>query len=196
MQVKKTRISNQDRTEATRSVLIAAARQLFVDKGYAETGTPEIVAAANVTRGALYHHFKDKADLFMAVAREAAEEVSQEIALRSRRQKSALNSLIRGGEAYFAAMSEHGRSRLLLLDAPSVLSPAQMLELSDLAGARELRLGLASVLPTTGGRKIPLDELTAIVSSAFDRAALAIANGESERRYKAAITFLLKRLAE
>lgn len=195
MQVKRTRFSNQERTEATRSALIAAARQLFVDKGYAETGTPEIVAAANVTRGALYHHFKDKADLFMAVARQAAEEVSDDISRRSRRQKSSLDSLIRGAEAYFAAMSEGGRSRLLLLDAPSVLSPAQMLELSDLAGANELRIGLESVLPPTG-IKIPLDELTAIVSSAFDRAALAIANGESERRYKAAITFMLMRLAE
>lgn len=195
MQVKKTRISNRDRTEATRSALIAAARQLFVEKGYAETGTPEIVAAANVTRGALYHHFKDKADLFMAVARQAAEEVSQEISHEFTRRQSRLNALIRGAEAYFAAMSENGRSRLLLLDAPSVLSPAQVLELSDLAGAKELRIGLESVLPPTD-RKIPLDELTAIVSSAFDRAALAIANGESEKRYKAAITFLLMRLAE
>ena len=59
--------TNRDRTERTRAALLQAARALFVAKGYADTSTPEIVAAAGITRGALYHHFDDKRALFRAV---------------------------------------------------------------------------------------------------------------------------------
>src|SRR5436305_2745537 len=59
--------TQSERTEATRGALVAAGLRLFGERGYAGVGTEEIVAAAGVTRGALYHHFRDKRDLFRAV---------------------------------------------------------------------------------------------------------------------------------
>ena len=60
----------------TREALVAAARRLFAANGFDGTGTEQIVAEARVTRGALYHHFRDKADLFRAVMAEAAGDVA------------------------------------------------------------------------------------------------------------------------
>ena len=56
-----------EQSEATRAALVAAARELLTDKGYAGVATEEIVQRAGVTRGALYHHFRDKRALFRAV---------------------------------------------------------------------------------------------------------------------------------
>jgi AcrR family transcriptional regulator len=187
------RRSQGERTDATRAALVNAARTLFEARGFAGTGTPEIVAAANVTRGALYHHFVDKTELFHAVARQVAQEVADGIALRSRRHKKPAEALLAGAQAYFAAMAEAGRARLLLLEAPAVLSAEQVMGLSDLAGFQALQEGLQDALGE-GQPAAPLRELSVLLSAAFDRAALAIARGESAAPYEQAVRLLLSRL--
>jgi AcrR family transcriptional regulator len=187
------RRSQGERTDATRTALVSAARALFEARGFAATGTPEIVAAANVTRGALYHHFTDKTELFHAVARQVAQEVADEITQRSRRHRKPAEALLAGAQAYFAAMAEAGRARLLLLEAPAVLSAEQVMGLSDLAGFQALQEGLQHALGD-GQPVAPLRELSVLLSAAFDRAALAIARGEPAAPYEQAVRLLLSRL--
>lgn len=188
------RRSNKQRSESMRKALIKAARRLFVEKGYAETGTPEIVAAARVTRGALYHHFADKADLFRATLREEAKAVADQIERETEGQLSPLEAMTQGADSYFAAMSVPGRARLLLLDGPAVLGAAEMLEIDKETGGEELRQGLAYAMEKGALAPVPLDAMTAILSAAFDRAALVIAEGAAADDYKAAIRALLKAL--
>ena len=69
----------EKKAEKTRAKLVAAARQLFAKKGFAATSTEEILEKAGVTRGALYHHFTDKAALFEAVCVAIHEEAVSEI---------------------------------------------------------------------------------------------------------------------
>ncbi|QHE84088.1 TetR/AcrR family transcriptional regulator [Hydrogenophaga sp. BPS33] len=187
------RRSQGERTDATRAALMVTARALFETRGFAATGTPEIVAAANVTRGALYHHFADKTALFQAVARQVAQEVADEIAQGARRHKKPVNALLAGAQAYFAAMSGQGRARLLLLEAPVVLSAEQVMELSDLAGFQALQEGLQAAW-ADGKPAVPLRELSVLLSAAFDRAALAIARGEPAAPYEQAVRLLLSGL--
>ncbi|PKO65902.1 MAG: TetR family transcriptional regulator [Betaproteobacteria bacterium HGW-Betaproteobacteria-16] len=188
------RRSQGERTDATRTALIAAARVLFEQQGFAATGTPEIVAAAQVTRGALYHHFADKTALFHAVCQQVAQEVADEIERRTRQSRKPLNALVNGANAYFAAMAEAGRARLLLLEAPAVLSAEQLMVLSHIAGFGALKEGLSDALGEGSGDSVPLHELSVVLSAAFDRAALAIARGEAAGPYQQAIRLLLSRL--
>jgi len=181
--------SNRVRTEATRNALIDAARTLFATKGYADTGTPEIVSAAGVTRGALYHHFADKCELFRAVVEREAETVAQRISLESVAPESSLEGILSGADAYFDAMSEAGRARLLLLEGPAILGVQAMEELDRRTGQAELRQGLQSAVQSAGV-KVPLDALTAVFSAAFDRAALGIVLGGSSEDYRQAIRIL------
>ncbi|SDF74479.1 TetR/AcrR family transcriptional regulator [Thalassobaculum litoreum] len=181
--------TNEARTAATRAALIGAARTLFVEKGYGETGTPEIVAAANVTRGALYHHFADKADLFRAVVTAEAAALAEAIDRATIPVAAPRTALIEGTGAYFAAMTVPGRARLLLLDGPAVLGPQTMAELDRSLGGATLRQGLAEAMRRVD--PVELDALADCLSAAFDRAALAIAGGADPAPYCAAITRLI-----
>ncbi|MER8569088.1 TetR/AcrR family transcriptional regulator [Mesorhizobium sp. M0924] len=195
MQRETPRRSNRDRTEATRADLIAAARKLFIEKSYAETGTPEIVAAAGVTRGALYHHFADKQALFAAVVEQEAAAVAQEIERASPPSLFARNALIAGSDAYLAAMRAPGRTRLLLLDGPAVLGRAAMDAIDNRHGNRSLREGLVAAMREQSMTRLPADALAALLAAAFDRAALAVEAGASAEDYRAVLMALIDGLS-
>lgn len=195
MQQESARRSNRDRTEATRADLIAAARKLFTEKSYAETGTPEIVTAAGVTRGALYHHFADKQALFAAVVEQEARAVADEIDRASPASLEARDALIAGSDAYLAAMRVPGRTRLLLLDGPAVLGRAAMDAIDNRHGNRSLREGLVAAMRANTMTRLPAQALTALLASAFDRAALAIEAGASAEDYRAVLMALIDGLS-
>lgn len=191
MQETKERRTNRDRTEATRRDLIAAARKLFTEKSYAETSTPEIVAAAGVTRGALYHHFADKQALFQAVVEQEAAEVAAEIESASPASLPPREALLAGSQAYLQAMRTLGRTRLLLLDGPAVLGRAGMDEIDARHGNRTLREGLVATMDSGAMKALPADALTGLLAAMFDRAALAIDAGAPAGDYRQTLIALV-----
>ncbi|WP_264473804.1 TetR/AcrR family transcriptional regulator [Rhodobacter sp. Har01] len=171
-----------------RALLLATGRQLFTAKGYAATGTPEIVAAAGVTRGALYHHFADKAALFEAVIRAEAQAVAQAIEAAEDQGADPVEALVAGGRAFLAAMAWPGRARLLLVEAPAVLGPVRLAAIDAEAGGRTLVQGLRAA-----GLNGPVDETAQLLSAAHDRAALAIAAGADPGPWAKALERLVRR---
>lgn len=188
--------SNRDRTEKTRSALMQAARALFIEKGYADTSTPEIAAAAGITRGALYHHFEDKRALFRAVVSDEALAVAGAIERTTPVDLQPLDALLAGSSAYLDAMRVPGRTRLLLIEGPSVLGPVEMKQLDEDNAARTLRDGLeAAMNKSNASSSVSLAALADLLSAAFDRAALAIDAGEEAEQYRTAMATLIRRIA-
>lgn len=185
MQVKNARRSNEERTRATRTALVAAARRLFVDRGYAETATPDIVQAAQVTRGALYHHFTDKQDLFRAVVLEEFAAVADEINARSSAAPTARAALISGGVAYVEAMQAPGRVRIMLLDGPAVLGRAEIDRIDAETSKGSLRIGLEDAVGRGEIAPLPIAALTSLLSAMFDRAALDVSQGADAKDHMA-----------
>lgn len=189
------RRSNKDRSDTTRAALMAAARRLFVSSGYAETGTPELVAAAGVTRGALYHHFADKRALFRAVVEAEAAAVAAEIEKAARPGLPPLKALARGGAAFLEAMRAPGRTQLLLIDAAAVLGRAELDAIDARHGGRTLREGLAAAIRAGALPALPLETTAQLLGAAYDRAALAIAAGADPAEWRDLIETVVSGLA-
>ncbi|HEX4222250.1 MAG TPA: helix-turn-helix domain-containing protein [Pseudonocardiaceae bacterium] len=108
----------QDRSKATRAALIATARRLFAEHGYAGVPAEDIVAEAGLTRGALYHHFQDKRGLFEAVFVELESELDDEIrASMTKAGEPVVNAL----DHFLAACERPEVIQIGLIDAPAVL---------------------------------------------------------------------------
>jgi len=195
MQYESSKRSNKQRSDATRAALIAAGRALFTERPYGEIGTPEIVGKAGVTRGALYHHFADKQALFAAVVDAEAAAVAFEIEQSSAQGVEPAEALLAGGRAYLDAMAAPGRTRLLLLDAPAVLGHAEAEAIDMCHSARTLQEGLSMAIAAGAMPPLPLDPLTQVISSAFDRAALAIEAGGSRDEWENVLEALLAGIA-
>lgn len=189
---KPTQRTQEQRRAETQSKLLDSARKLFVELGFAETGTPDLVKTAGVTRGALYHHFKDKRDLFHGVAKREAEAIATDIRNATDGIDDPALAMKIGTEAYFDTMAVPGRARLLLAEAPAVLGHIVAKELTRNRGSRQLRLGLEQALPQLGEAQI--DALSDALSAAFDRAALAIAEGADRKSYINALMLMIERL--
>jgi AcrR family transcriptional regulator len=183
------------RSEATRTALVGAARRLFVGKGYFNTGTEEIVAEAGVgTRGALYHHFPDKQALFLAVFKGVEEDL---VATASQRPPpaGALAQLSAGLLGFLeAAATSREVQQVLLLDGPAVLGWPLWRSLEEEYGLGAIRSLLEQAVAEGALEDQPLDALAHILLAAVDEAALYIANAQDPAGARTEATNTMQRL--
>lgn len=107
--------------KATRARLVAVARRLFARRGYPGVSVDEIVQAAGVTKGSLYHHFADKRQVFKAVVGQIQREIYDRLAEASSRPGDAAVRLRAACDAYMDACVDEEVGRIVVLEAPGVL---------------------------------------------------------------------------
>jgi len=167
------------RSEATRQALVRAARGLFGARGYAEVGTEEIVRAAGVTRGALYHQFRDKAGLFAAVAEEVEAEIAGLIAAGAAAESTEPIDVLRAGARLFLEVcAEPEVERIILLDAPAVLGWEAWRDLYARYGFGLVQVALQSAMNSGAIVRQPVTPLAHALIGALDECALYVARAE------------------
>lgn len=174
MNVKRTQA---ERSESTRAALIEAARSLFAERGYAGVGTEEIVRAAGVTRGALYHHFDGKLELFAAVYEKIEAELAERIAAGAlaANPDSPLEAMRAGAEMFLAACTEPEAQRIVLLDGPSVLGWDRWREIAAEHGLGLIEASLQAAIDAGAIEPQPVRALAHVLMGALDEAAMLVA---------------------
>ena len=187
-----------ERSAATRTALVAAARPLFAARGYANVGTEELVRAAGVTRGALYHQFAGKEELFAAVFEQVEAEVAERIgrALGGAGPDAAgpadpMGGLRSGVAAWLDAVDDPEIQRIVLIDAPAVLGWDRWREVALRYAGGMVEAVLRAAMDAGQLAERPVEPLAHVLLGALDEAALYVAQADDRAAARAAVEDIL-----
>jgi len=170
---------------------------MFAANGYDGTGTEQIVAEARVTRGALYHHFRDKADLFRAVMEEAAGEVARRLTDdQSQSDRSSLDEISDGVSAFLDVCVAGDFQRIVLIDGPRVLGEQAWDQLVERHGRSLLEEWLTRAVSAGDMDPLPARPLARLLIAMLTEASLAIAGAPDPAATRAELGITLTRLLD
>jgi AcrR family transcriptional regulator len=183
-----------ENSAATRSALLKIARKLFAERGYADTATEEVVKGARVTRGALYHHFKDKQDLFKAVLHEEQLRLASKTGEAASKESDPWRAMLLASDAFLDACLDPAVQQIVLLDAPAVLGAQgwreadQSYYLAGVKAAIQASIGAGIIEPQ------PVDPLAHMILGSFNEAALLIAHAKDKKAARREVSEVTNRL--
>jgi AcrR family transcriptional regulator len=163
------------RSASTRAKLIRAARTLFARKGYANVGTEEIVRRAGVTRGALYHQFPAKEDLFLAVYEEVEQQLTERVVATLGDLASPFAEMRAGMRAFLEACRAPEVQRIVLVDGPAVLGWERWREVAERYGLGLIEGVIAAAVEAGELPELAVQPLAHLLMGALDEAALLVA---------------------
>ncbi len=183
--------------EATVAALIAVARELFAERGYAAVGTEEIVQRAGVTRGALYHHFRGgKEELFRVVLVQISAETMQRVVAEASKTDDPWEELVLGSEAFLDASMTPEVQRIMLVDGPSVLGWDVWRAIDTDHGLGLLEAAVQNAMDAGRLQQGSAAAVAQVLSGALDEAAMVVARAEDPEAARAEMGVTVRRLLE
>jgi AcrR family transcriptional regulator len=189
----KGRRTQAERRAATRRALLDAARSLFAERGYHGAAAEEIVRRAGLTRGALYHHFEDKKDLFRAVVDEIEGEIDEKVEEAQRTHPGLPEAVMAGYRAFLDAALDPEMRRTFFLDGPSVLG-WEWHEIDARHAVGKIEEGLESLIAEGLMEPQPIKPLTRLTNGALLEAAFFVAASEDPEAARDEVWGALERL--
>jgi AcrR family transcriptional regulator len=190
------RRTQADRSAMTRDALIAAARRLFAEHGFAEVPADAIVAEAGVTRGALYHQFADKTALFDATLEVVEADIARRLAddVAAAGISDPVEALRHAVGTWLEICVEPEIHRIALIDGPSVLGWARWREVCQRNVFGLVQALLAQAIEAGYIRQQPARPLAHVVMGAGDEAALYVVEAADRAQARAEMIEVLNQL--
>jgi AcrR family transcriptional regulator len=189
----KGRRTQAQRRATTTRALLDAARSLFAEKGYHGTAAEEIVRRAGLTRGALYHHFEDKKDLFRVVVDEMEGEIDEEIEAAERAQSSLPEAVMAGYRAFVDAVLDPEMRRTFFLEGPAVLG-WEWREIDARHAVGKIEEGLEALIAEGFVEPQPVGPLARLINGTLLEAAFFVAASEDPEAARDEVWGAMERL--
>jgi AcrR family transcriptional regulator len=183
-------------SEQTRAELIAVARRLFAERGYANTATEDLVREAGLTRGALYHHFNDKQDLFRAVFETIEAELGPLIMANATPGADPWTFLLEATQTYLDACLRRDIQQIILIDGPSVLGWDEWRKIEEKYGLALVAGGLTAAINAGLIKQQPVAPLAHLILAAVNEAGLVIARSDDVAKAREEVGSALMRVLE
>ena len=174
-------VSQAERRAGTVAAIHNAARELFAKRGFAATTIDDIAARAGIAKGAVYHHFGSKEEIFERVLEGAFHEIAARLRAAALEGRGLFETMVKGTEIYLERVTASDVKRIILVDGPAVLGWHKWREIDQRHFGRMLKAPLAQLL----GDKLDAPDVEAqfhLLTGAITEAALICATAPNPKK--------------
>jgi AcrR family transcriptional regulator len=164
-----------ERRAATTEAILKAGRRLFGERGFAATTIDDIADAAQVAKGAVYHHFATKDAVFEAVFDSVSRDLVADIERTTRSEPDVLAAMVAGTQHYFSACAKGSTCQIILRDGPAVLGWERWREIDAEHFGGKFPRALAVAMDAGLIARQPIEPLSRLLLGAVTEAAVACA---------------------